>query len=204
MNVRKVWFENIHSSTTGGCINSNLSTLNGNVEQCHFYNCSSTAYAPSSSRDYNSCCGGAIFLDINRVILVSCIFVQCVGNGLGAAVYTCTPSNSKTIADCICDVRCGKSSTGHQSVYDFEQGAVNIKNLNSTNPIAKSTYGAIHFGMYPKGFTFDFISIVYSEKSINSVAFGVALGSSKKGYSSHVFVQNSTNVNGLFSLWRVY
>ena len=77
------------------------------------------------------------------------------------------------------------------------------KNINSTNPITIVKHGSIHIGAYPSGFSLNYISVVFSEKSDGSVCLGISLNSDKNiSYSSHIFIQNSTNTGGIISTWR--
>ena len=201
MKVINVWFEDIHTSSPGGCVNCNLKSLNVYIALCQFYDCSSTAAVTSTSREYHVCSGGAVFLDINNPTIRNCVFVKCIGNGLGSAIYTTTYHERKTCIDCLSDFKCGKESTGYHSVYAFERGTLNIRNINSTNTIAVSRYGSIHLGMYPQSFTFDFISVVFSELT-KSVCFGLALTTKQtKSTASHIFIQNTTNTEGIISLY---
>ena len=202
MKIKKVCFENIHSISHGSCIFANESSLNAFIEHCQFYNCSSSVIGSSSLRYYHVC-GGSIYLNINNPVLRDCIFVRCTGSELGSVVYTSVKETSKPIIDCICDISCGNSNEDYHSVYAFEGGKPSVKNVNSTNPVSISRYGVVHIGSYPLSFIFDYITVVFTKEYINSVCFGVALNSiDYKGYLTHVFLQNSTNTNGIFALWQ--
>ena len=86
MKVINVWFVDIHTSTPGSCVKSLLKSLDVYIAHCQFYNCSSTAAVTSTSRSSNVCSDGAIFLNVNNPTIRSCLFVNCIGNGLGSAI----------------------------------------------------------------------------------------------------------------------
>ena len=75
-----------------------------------------------------------------------------------------------------------------------------LSDINSTKPNSLSRYGAIHLGKYPKSFTCDYYTIIFSKDS--GVSTSIGIGCENKGIISYFIVMYCDGTNGIITSWR--
>ena len=200
--VERTIIMNSISNTQGSglcCKNPDLQVY---VSSCTFINCTSKVSGSSSQRD-NGVSGGACLFSVGEVIMKSVMFESCVGESLGSAVYASTIINNRANVSYLCDVNCGKDTTSIHSIYAFELCTTTARNINSTNSISKSIYGAIHLGKYPKTFSVKYLSIKAQTSANTAIPLGMGLhDGTDTGYIDHAFFSGCKYPNGLMTLWK--
>ena len=139
--VVKSSFSNVVTNQHGSAINCNTLTIQVFISQCAFSNCSTTFKGTSSQRTtINGVGGGAIFLDINELLMEKCIFKQCTAQALGSALYSCSSKDHNFTISCLSDFNCGSTISTTHSIYAFETVSTYINHVNSSYSNSRNFY----------------------------------------------------------------
>ena len=199
-------FHDTHSSGPGSAVSCISSSIDADVSNCIFLNCSSLFAGTSSSRPTEFSSGGACYLDVNNINVSNCYFYKCSGAGLGAALYACGPKDNQCIASCLSSYLCFNQKSTFHSIYAIELITQNISNMNSTHDTQDSTYSVYHIGRYPVFYYVSFFTVNFSpihETETKQSAIALSLSeSSLTGYLSHVFISNAISQSGIISIFQ--
>ena len=85
LKIKEAMFSNLFSLEEGAAVKCRMASIQTNIIQSTFSNCSTSCSTTSSSRTggiYVS--GGACFLDIKEMDVSKCLFTECKGPSLGS------------------------------------------------------------------------------------------------------------------------